>query len=159
MINLVGPAAQQDTELAGLYNDAVQTYGEGKVLGILAAKNSEHELRKRAIEEENQEKKDKIEENPAVQTERPEVGKPAGTEDTNCPAANETAIDYIFYGDMAVFKILLHTRSAPRIIEDGKESCLTLNSTTVTVARRNQNNVTAYVLNVRYNNKEKVRSE
>lgn len=51
VIQLVGPESQQDIELSALYKDAVNMYGEGKVLGILASKANEHEIRKRQAEE------------------------------------------------------------------------------------------------------------
>lgn len=38
---------QQDVELSALYRDSVLTYGEGKVLGILATKTTDHLIRKR----------------------------------------------------------------------------------------------------------------
>lgn len=47
VINLVGPDSQQDIELSALYKDAILTYGEGKVLGILATKSNDHLIRKR----------------------------------------------------------------------------------------------------------------
>lgn len=43
----MGPASQQDTELAAIFHDTERTYGKGKVLGILASKSDEHEMRKR----------------------------------------------------------------------------------------------------------------
>lgn len=45
---MVGPAEQQDVELAAIFKDAENTYGAGKVLGILASKSDEtHDIRKR----------------------------------------------------------------------------------------------------------------
>lgn len=43
----MGPASQQDTELAAIFQDTERTYGKGKVLGILASKSDEHEMQKR----------------------------------------------------------------------------------------------------------------
>lgn len=47
VINLVGPASQQDVEMSAIFKDAVNTYGSGKVLGILATKSDDHDIRKR----------------------------------------------------------------------------------------------------------------
>lgn len=52
VINLVGPISQQDVEIAALYKDATLTYGEGKVLGILAHQSEHrHGIHKREAEE------------------------------------------------------------------------------------------------------------
>lgn len=52
VINLVGPTSQQDVEISALYKDAVLTYGEGKVLGILATKSDgQHTMKKREADE------------------------------------------------------------------------------------------------------------
>ncbi|XP_055385139.1 uncharacterized protein LOC129614516 [Condylostylus longicornis] len=68
VITLVGPASQQDIELGALYRDAVSTYGEGKVLGILSTQAEEnHYIYKRDVsgdegeeeEEEGEEKEEK----------------------------------------------------------------------------------------------------
>lgn len=48
IITLTGDYSQQDTEISGLYNDAVNTFGSGQVLAILACKDGEgHYLYKR----------------------------------------------------------------------------------------------------------------
>ncbi|GAB0087397.1 uncharacterized protein DMENIID0001_016940 [Sergentomyia squamirostris] len=50
--HLVGPPSQCDSELATLFRNAEQTYGEGKVLGILASNvEDSHEIRKREAAE------------------------------------------------------------------------------------------------------------
>uniref|UniRef100_A0A6B2EJP3 Putative vacuolar h+-atpase v0 sector accessory subunit s1 ac45 n=1 Tax=Phlebotomus kandelakii TaxID=1109342 RepID=A0A6B2EJP3_9DIPT len=50
--HLVGPPSQCDSELATLFRNAELTYGEGKVLGILASNvEDNHEMRKREITE------------------------------------------------------------------------------------------------------------
>lgn len=67
VINLVGPTSQQDVEIAALYKDAVLTYGEGKVLGMLATKSDgHHALRKREADEKS-----------STTTESPEATKEA----------------------------------------------------------------------------------
>lgn len=50
--HLVGPPSQCDSELATLFRNAELTYGEGKVLGILASNvEDSHEIRKREVAE------------------------------------------------------------------------------------------------------------
>lgn len=46
VINLVGPASQQDVEIAALFKDAQLNYGNN-VLGVLATKWDEHNIYKR----------------------------------------------------------------------------------------------------------------
>lgn len=136
VINLVGPTSQQDVELSALYRDAVITYGEGKVLGILATKTTDHVLKKRAVADETTEK---IPANSTISNPEPEP-------------SNQT--DYVFYPrDQSANKILLYTSSAPRLF-DGKNLTYLDNSvpTTITTDRR----LPEQRLKVRYNYKEKV---
>lgn len=138
---MVGPTSQQDVELSALYRDAVITYGDGKVLGILATRTSDHELRKRAVGDES----------PGQET--PTVNTVPATVNTEPEPSNQT--DYVYYpGDQSAYKILLYTSSPPRIF-DGKNSTYLDNSVplTITTDRRNPEQRT---LKVRYNYKEKV---
>lgn len=134
---MVGPTSQQDVELSALYRDAVITYGDGKVLGILATKTSDHEIRKRATPDEA----------PTQET------SPTTTTNTEPEPSNQT--DYVFYpGDQSAYKILLYTSIAPRIF-DGKNFTILDNSVPKTITT-NQRNPDQRTLKVRYNYKEKV---
>lgn len=157
MINLVGPPAQQDIELSGLYHDAVQTYGEGKVLGILATKSNDHELRKRAAGDEGgnkTESENQDEEKGNASSKAPAAKPDEESEESKALGDNDVNTDYIFYPDKKQDdSILLHTRSAPFLKIEGKNGTyLNLQKKTVTVDRRDQ----TYTLIVRYHNKEKV---
>lgn len=141
MIHLVGPTSQQDVELSALYRDAVITYGEGKVLGILATKTSDHEMHKRAVPDES---------TPESQT-IPSVPNAEGDQD------NQT--DFIYYpGDQSAYKILLYTDSPPRLFDGNNITVLNDKvPTTITTDRRNANeNSEQRTLKVRYNYKDKV---
>lgn len=138
MINLVGPSSQQDVELSALYRDAVITYGEGKVLGILATKTSDHEIRKRAAAEETTQESQTV----------------ATNSDSE---SNQT--DFIYYpGDQSAYKILLYTDSPPRLYDGANYTVLNDKvPTTITTDRRNQNEFSEQrTLKVRYNYKDKV---
>lgn len=146
VINLVGPPLQQDIELSALFNDAELTYGSGKVLGILATKTSDHEMRKRAVA---------IEESDASSTVSPEQ-VPAATEPVPEPSDDDDT-DYTYYptdnSKNQTVNILMHTRSAPVLIENKTRTVLADKKTMITINRGKQNN---YILKVRYNNQDKV---
>lgn len=131
MVNLVGPTSQQDVELSALYRDAVIAYGEGKVLGILAAKGNNHELMKRAAELD--ETTTSI---PTIRT----IIEPTLTED-------ELQEDFIYYSEQS-YKILLHTHSPPILTNGSVVTVLNDTKMTITTNRRSP-----YVqtLKVRYN--------
>lgn len=138
VINLVGPVSQQDVELTALYRDAVVTNGEGNVLGILATKTSDHEMRKRAAA---------VEEDPN-----------ASSTTTTTPIAliepnlSEDVLqeNFIYYPGEQSYKILLHTQSPPRIINGSLVTVLNDPKLTITTNQRNQNVKT---MKVRYNSK------
>lgn len=134
----MGPSSQQDVELSALYRDAVITYGEGKVLGILATKTSDHEIRKRAAAEETTQESQTV----------------ASNSDSE---SNQT--DFIYYpGDQSAYKILLYTDSPPRLYDGANYTVLNDKvPTTITTDRRNQNEFSEQrTLKVRYNYKDKV---
>lgn len=145
MINLVGPPLQQDIELTALFNDAELTYGSGKVLGILASKTSEHEMRKRAVEELQST-------STATPPEVPSPNEPAPQEPTE-----DDHTDYTYYptdnDKSQTVNILMHTRSAPVLMENQTRTVLSDRRTMITINRGKQNN---YILKVRYNNQDKV---
>lgn len=141
VINLVGPTSQQDVELSALYRDAVITYGDGKVLGILATKTSEHEMRKRAIEPET-----------------PEAQTPPAPATTEPEPTNVNG--YVFYPEKNIQTVLLYTSSPPRLNIGGNVTALndSETQTTVTTNRRNSNEMGEQrVLKVLYNYRDKVR--
>lgn len=146
VINLVGPPLQQDIELSALFNDAELTYGTGKVLGILATKTSDHEMRKRAVP---------IEEN-ASSTASPTTTIPA-TEPPTPESSDDDDTDFTYYptdnSKNQTVNILMHTRSAPILIEGKTRTVLNDKRTMITINRNKQNN---YILKVRYNNQDKV---
>lgn len=76
---MVGPTSQQDIELAAFYKDAVLSYGEGKVLGILATKSDvhDHEISKRQAQPVPEDKK----ETASTTTENPEAAKEVAPEE------------------------------------------------------------------------------
>lgn len=132
--------------MSALYRDAVLTYGDGKVLGILATKTSDHDIQKRAIDDENIGKETSINPATTIMT-------------TNSEPEPNNQTDYVYYpGDQSAYKILLYTSSPPRLF-DGKNSTILDNSvkTTITTDRRAANtNSEQRTLKVRYNYKEKV---
>lgn len=145
VINLVGPASQQDVELSAFYNDAVNSYGVGNVLGILAIKSNDHELRKRAANDDNNE-----DNSPDATTQTPEL--------TTLPepdiATNLAEQDFIYYPDKPAknsTRILLHTRSPP-ILFSGTKSTILSSNATITTNKRDD----TYSLRVRYNTPGKV---
>lgn len=131
MVNLVGPVSQQDVELSALYRDSVIAYGEGKVLGILAAKGNNHELMKRAAE---------LDETTTTSSTARTIIEPVLTED-------ERQEDFIYYTGQS-YKILLHTHSPPVLTNGSAATVLIDTKMTITTNRRNQN---VQTLNVRYN--------
>lgn len=136
---MVGPTSQQDVELSALYRDSVITYGDGKVLGILATKTIDHEIRKRATPIENP--------GPEQST-----NNPSTTDQANESESTSDQTDYVYYpGDQSPYKILLYTSNPPRLF-DGKNSTYLYNnvSLTITTDRRNPEQRT---LKVRYNYK------
>lgn len=141
---MVGPTSQQDVELSALYRDSVITYGDGKVLGILATRTSDHDIRKRATPDENPGNTG----NPEQSTNNPST--------TNSEPESTNQTDYVYYpSDQSPYKILLYTSTAPRLY-DGKDSTYLINNVTLTITtdRRNPEQRT---LKVRYNYKgEKV---
>lgn len=142
---MVGPTSQQDVELSALYRDAVITYGEGKVLGILATKTSDHEMRKRAAPEETTES----------QT-IPNI--PSATTYPEPDQGNQTEIVY-YPGDQSAYKILLYISAPPRLFDGNNLTILNDKvPTTITTDRRNQNeNSEQRTLKVCHNYKDKVR--
>lgn len=136
VINLVGPASQQDVEMSALFHDAVIAYGEGKVLGILATKTSDHEIRKRAAVDDASTTTTPI---PFIEPDIPDEMKRE---------------DFIYYPADQTYKILLHTHSPPRLINGSSVTVLSDTKMTITTNRRNQNSQT---LKVRYNSKPGVR--
>lgn len=132
VITLVGPPSQQDVEMSALYRDAVITYGDGKVLGILATKTSDHELRKRAAPEET------TQENQAT---------------TPTPGEPSKQTDFIYYpGDQSANKILLYTDTPPRLFDGTNITVLNDTAVVVTTDQKGEQRI----LNVRYNYKNKV---
>lgn len=142
VINLVGPTSQQDVELSALYRDAVITYGEGKVLGILATKTGDHEIRKRAATEET---------NKETQS----------TTTSSTPDAEQNnQTDFIYYPSdpKSSNKILMYTDSPPTLF-DGTKTIELDNKvpTTITTNKRSINDFSEQrALKVQYNFKDKV---
>lgn len=140
---------QQDIELSALFNDAELTYGTGKVLGILATKTSDHEMHKRAVP---------VEEN-ASSTASPAT-TPMPTELPAPEPSEDDDTDFTYYptdnSKNQTVKILMHTRSAPVLIEGKTRTVLNDKRTMITINRGKQNN---YILKVRYNNQDKVSSK
>lgn len=129
---MVGPTSQQDVELSALYRDSVITYGEGKVLGILATKTDDHEIQKRAVPDEPQPQEI------STTTQTPEIEQ-----------SNQT--DFIFYPDKSTYKILLYTSTAPRLFDGTNITTLNANvPTTITTNRRSDQ----CALKVQYNYKD-----
>lgn len=142
---MVGPPLQQDIELSALFNDAELTYGSGKVLGILASKTSDHEMRKRAVA---------VEESTASPIST--TAAPSPTEPVPEPTEDDDT-DYTYYltdnSKNQTVNILMHTRSAPVLYEGKTRTVLSDKRTMITINRDKQNN---YNLIVRYNNQDKV---
>ncbi|XP_055314885.1 uncharacterized protein LOC129575377 [Sitodiplosis mosellana] len=145
VINLVGPTSQQDVELSALYRDSVITYGEGKVLGILATRSNDHEIRKR----------DAVEPTP----DSPSTTLTPTTQEIE--QSNQT--DFIYYpDDKKTYKILLYTSAAPILFDGTNETILNHNvQTYITTDHRsaNENKEEQRTLVVRYNYKDKLTIE
>lgn len=110
VIHLVGPESQQDVEISALYRDAFNTYGSGKVLGILATKMDDHDIRKREAAEE------------------------ASTTTAVSPTDEPVEEDYIYN---AKGKAILYTTTAP-ILSDNESSVELKSHGYVTVDEREQ---------------------
>lgn len=144
---MVGPTSQQDVELSAIYRDAVITYGEGKVLGILATKTSDHEIRKRAVPDET------------TQESQTTASTTTTTATISADADETNQTDFIYYpGDQSAYKILMYTDIAPRLYDGTNITVLNnIVPTTITTDRRNQNDFSEQrTLKVRYNYKDKV---
>lgn len=142
---MVGPTSQQDVELSALYRDAIITYGEGRVLGILATKTSDHEMRKRAVTNENQE----IQSTPSA---------PNPVDNTGSEKKNQT--DFVYYGTNPQNNILLYTFEQPSLFDGNSIIPLSGNEsdTLITTSWRDQNQIGEQRrLKVQYKYKEKVR--
>lgn len=143
---MVGPTSQQDVELSALYRDSVITYGEGKVLGILATRSNDHAIRKRATNDEQ-----------PPQEPTPSTSTP--TEATQ-EVQQSNGTDFIYYpGNTTNNKILLYTSAAP-ILFDGKNKTVLNNDIPLTITTKRNTDSTTSSLSVRYNYKspkEKVR--
>lgn len=146
MINLVGPTTQQDVELSALYRDSVITYGDGKVLGILATRATDHDIRKRQASDANPGNPEQSTNNNA-----------ATTNQANEPESADNQTDYVYYpGDQSPYKILLYTSAPPRLY-DGKGYTYLYNNVSLTITT-NTRNLEQRILKVRYNYKgERVR--
>lgn len=138
---MVGPTSQQDVELSALYRDSVITYGDGKVLGILATKTTDHSIRKRATPDENPG-------NPEQAT-----NQVANTPNQiNEPETTTEQTNFVYYpGDQAPYKILLYTSTVPELC-DPKNCTKLYNSVSLTITTDRRND-TRHVLKVRYNYK------
>lgn len=105
IISLVGSTGQQDVEIAALFNDAVNTYGSGKVLAILAndgelpGPEAAHTRRRRASPEAA-----------ASTTEEPSSGSTASPTDEPM----EENFAYIAPG-----KAMMYTTAPPQLSVDG----------------------------------------
>lgn len=116
----MGPASQQDVEMSALYHDAVIAYGDGKVLGILATKTSDHEIRKRAAEDDKSSS----------------TTTPISLVEPDIPDEIKRE-DFIYYPKDGTYKILLHTHSPPRLVNGSSVTVLS-DKVTTTTNRRNQ---------------------
>lgn len=135
-------------ELSALYRDAVITYGEGKVLGILATKTSDHEIRKRAVADET-----------TQESQTTATTSANANANANADADQTNQTDFIYYpGDQSAYKILMYTDIAPRLFDGANVTVLNnIVPTTITTDRRNQNDFSEQrTLKVRYNYKDKV---
>lgn len=144
---MVGPTSQQDVELSALYRDSVITYGDGKVLGILATKTTDHEIRKRAATDESPDN-----------TEQPsnQVNPSTTSNQGNVEPEPSNQTDYVFYPtNPQSYKILLYTSEAPSLF-DGKNITKLYNNVSLTITTNSRNN-DQRILKVRYNYKERER--
>lgn len=108
------------------------------MLGILATKTSDHEMRKRAVEDS------------AASTES-SVSTTESPLDIPYIESPDSDRDFIYYPNNKnqTFNILMHTRKPPLLINGSSRNYLGDNKTMITIDRRNQTN---YILKVRYNN-------
>lgn len=148
---MVGPQTQQDVELCALYRDSVITYGDSKVLGILATRTTEHEhdhdIRKRAATEENPENPDK---------QSNQANNPSTPNQANSEPATTNDDDCVFYPTIKQpYNILLYT-SKPPVLSDGKKSTTLVNDVSLTITTNSRGNEQR-TLKVRYNYKERER--
>lgn len=114
------------------------TYGDGKVLGILATRTTDHDIQKRQAPDANPSNPEQSANNagPANQANEPES------------AVNQT--DYVYYpGDQSPYRILLYTSAPPRLY-DGKGYTYLYNNVSLTITT-NTRNLEQRILKVRYN--------
>lgn len=144
---MVGPTSQQDVELSALYRDSAITYGDGKVLGILATRTADHDIRKRATPDEN----------PDNTEQQSNQVNPNTLNQGNSEPETENQTDYVFYptNEQQSYKILLYTSAPPKLF-DGKNETKLFNNVSLTITT-NSRGTNQRILKVRYNYKERER--
>lgn len=108
MIQLVGSTAQQDVEIVFLYNDAVATYGAGKVLGILACGTGGFKILDRHRRAE-------------ALSDSGTTEASAGAEPTDSPPTDEPMQENFAY--ISPGKAMMYT-TAPPMLDDGSNKIL-----------------------------------
>lgn len=141
---MVGTPAQQDVEISALYNDAVNTYGIGKVLGILATdtpKVLHYQRARRAVEVK--------EENPAT-TSSSVSSSATTTEESSSPqepSGDETMQENFVYIDAG--KTMMFT-TGPPVLSDG-EVTTELRSHGITTTDERKDELVRFIISFKVN--------
>lgn len=139
---MVGTPAQQDVEISALYNDAVNTYGVGKVLGILATNTPKVVLYtrvKRAVEVKEE-----------ATTSSSVVSATTTTEEPLSPlepSGEETMQENFVYIDVG--KTMMYTTGAP-VLSDG-EVTTELRSHGITTTDERKDELVRFIISFKVN--------
>lgn len=141
---MVGTPAQQDVEISALYNDAVNTYGVGKVLGILATDTPKvllYNRVRRAVE---------VKEDNQVTTSSSVSQSTSTTEENLSPAeptGDETMQENFVYIDVG--KTMMYT-TGPPFLSDG-EITTELRSHGITTTDERKDELVRFIISFKVN--------
>lgn len=141
---MVGTPAQQDVEISALYNDAVNTYGVGKVLGILATDTPKvllYNRVRRAVE---------VKEDNQVTTSSSVSQSTSTTEENLSPAeptGDETMQENFVYIDVG--KTMMYT-TGPPLLSDG-EITTELRSHGITTTDERKDELVRFIISFKVN--------
>lgn len=141
---MVGTPAQQDVEISALYNDAVNTYGVGKVLGILATDTPKvllYNRVRRAV---------KVKEDNQVTTSSSVSQSTSTTEENLSPAeptGDETMQENLVYIDVG--KTMMYT-TGPPLLSDG-EITTELRSHGITTTDERKDELVRFIISFKVN--------
>lgn len=146
VITLVGSPEQQDVEISALFKDAVNTYGVGKVLGILATDTITVSHRSRRAIENTADKPVTVSSTPAPTT---PTNTGTTTEETSSAdsSADETMQENFVYIDAG--KTMMYTTGPPVLADD--ESSTELRSHGITTTDERKDELVRFIVSFKVN--------